>query len=110
MNSLPPNRWSADDFTELEQLISGAKEFVVPSPGFKARVVDSVSAIDHVQAHWAKLKMLFLLALAAWIIFALVFVMVSRSSGSAKSQLDTESSTSFSSSSSYQSPTSQDAP
>ncbi|MFO0943198.1 MAG: hypothetical protein U0930_20880 [Pirellulales bacterium] len=77
MNSLPPNRWSAEDFVELEQLIAGAREFVIPSEGFKARVVDSAAAIDHGQLHWAKLKTLFLLAFVAWFLFAIIYLIVS---------------------------------
>ncbi len=73
MNCLPPNRWSAEDFTDLEQLVAGAKEYVVPSAGLRSRVIESAVSIDQMQLHWVKLRSLFLLAVAAWLLVWILY-------------------------------------
>jgi hypothetical protein len=68
MNNLPPNQWSDADFAQLEQLIGGAKNFVVPSEQLRPQVVEAARAIDARQAQLAKLRTLVICVFCVWLL------------------------------------------
>ncbi|MBX3422072.1 MAG: hypothetical protein KF752_11015 [Pirellulaceae bacterium] len=56
MNNLPPSLWIAEDFADLERLVSSAKDFVVPSDDLRPRVVEAARDIDVRRAELTKLR------------------------------------------------------